>query len=485
MSAIVSKSEQRNGLRGLIDELYARLNRTGSVQEATRYSVVLRPGDTSGAPNVFPSWPALYAACSAIQGGVRVLVDDSIVTPVTVPAGTWSVSGWQLVGGVDTVTSSAPVLEFQNGAHLDYTFLSLFNIEVLASGSSPVVVQSHEGVVYAEGALIFGGAGAAFFQGNTVGLDLFMVGGELGDGTNNAISCPAGTGSEAFTMLLYNGVTFSANAVGGPNAAAGSTYFADASTIFGGPQPGTLILQTIAAPTLTFQPGGSPANNVFPDWPTLYFVLTGISGLRSIEIDDSFTSPATVPSAATPYNLDGVTLSGVTPGSVLSFANGATITARTLTIQNLTVETQSAATPVWTITSIGAVYLSNEGDVQSLAAAPFMHVSNGGTGVWSLYNSGAGDGTHAAGVAAAGGTLVVNAIFSTIEANAFTGANPLAYDTSSTVTLPQGAGTVIVKEGNAANEAYVPAVLANWSGSAPTSVANALDRIAAHVGPIP
>lgn len=33
--------------------------------------------------------------------------------------------------------------------------------------------------------------------------------------------------------------------------------------------------------------------------------------------------------------------------------------------------------------------------------------------------------------------------------------------------------------------AYTPAVLANWSGVAPTSVANALDRLAAHSGPIP
>jgi hypothetical protein len=32
---------------------------------------------------------------------------------------------------------------------------------------------------------------------------------------------------------------------------------------------------------------------------------------------------------------------------------------------------------------------------------------------------------------------------------------------------------------------YIPASLPNWSGVAPTSTANALDRIAAHVGPIP
>jgi hypothetical protein len=37
----------------------------------------------------------------------------------------------------------------------------------------------------------------------------------------------------------------------------------------------------------------------------------------------------------------------------------------------------------------------------------------------------------------------------------------------------------------ASQDTYTPSAVANWSGVAPTSVANALDRIAAHVGPIP
>jgi hypothetical protein len=53
-------------------------------------------------------------------------------------------------------------------------------------------------------------------------------------------------------------------------------------------------------------------------------------------------------------------------------------------------------------------------------------------------------------------------------------------------TLPAFLGaltTVFIDE--ALQVQYTPAVLANWSGVAPTSVANALDRIAAKVGPIP
>jgi hypothetical protein len=53
-------------------------------------------------------------------------------------------------------------------------------------------------------------------------------------------------------------------------------------------------------------------------------------------------------------------------------------------------------------------------------------------------------------------------------------------------------GTVLTSTGSgvsyqfvtSASIAYVPAVLANWNGTAPTSIANALDRIAAAIGPI-
>jgi hypothetical protein len=57
------------------------------------YSVVLRPGDTSGADNVFTSWTALYAACAGIPGGVRVVCDDSLGA-IHVPAGAYVISGW-------------------------------------------------------------------------------------------------------------------------------------------------------------------------------------------------------------------------------------------------------------------------------------------------------------------------------------------------------------------------------------------------------
>ena len=52
-----------------------------------------------------------------------------------------------------------------------------------------------------------------------------------------------------------------------------------------------------------------------------------------------------------------------------------------------------------------------------------------------------------------------------------------------TITLLNSAPTPVL-DTPATSMAYAPAVVANWSGTAPTSVANALDRIAAALGPI-
>ena len=53
-----------------------------------------------------------------------------------------------------------------------------------------------------------------------------------------------------------------------------------------------------------------------------------------------------------------------------------------------------------------------------------------------------------------------------------------------TVNLTSGAPAPVL-DTQARAIGYVPSNLANWSGVAPTSVANALDRIAAKITPIP
>ena len=53
-------------------------------------------------------------------------------------------------------------------------------------------------------------------------------------------------------------------------------------------------------------------------------------------------------------------------------------------------------------------------------------------------------------------------------------------------SIPAFFGTVTINlESNASRTAYTPASSANWNNNPPTTVAAALDRIAAHAGPIP
>jgi hypothetical protein len=53
------------------------------------------------------------------------------------------------------------------------------------------------------------------------------------------------------------------------------------------------------------------------------------------------------------------------------------------------------------------------------------------------------------------------------------------------LTLTPPATLSLLDSGDAAQNSYTPAIVANWSGVAPTDVADALDRIAALIGPIP
>lgn len=105
---------------------------TGPIVVPPLYSVVLRPGDTSGDDNVFTSWSALYAACSAIDGGVRVAFDDTHGA-IHVTAGTWDVDGWVWVNGAPAATAIIDV-----GAHLTYRNLFLDAMTITVNATADV-----------------------------------------------------------------------------------------------------------------------------------------------------------------------------------------------------------------------------------------------------------------------------------------------------------------------------------------------------------
>jgi hypothetical protein len=95
-------------------------------------------------------------------------------------------------------------------------------------------------------------------------------------------------------------------------------------------------------------------------------------------------------------------------------------------------------------------------------------------------------------MSSAGQIVEVNAFLqATVATNVVRGGagTIFIFEWDSTVTPPAFTGftgTLLeFAQSNAANQKYTAATIANWSGTNPTSVANALDRLAAHTGPVP
>jgi len=253
----------------------------------------------------------------------------------------------------------------------------------------------------------------------------------------------------------------------------------------GGGTPGAVSSQS-----LVYRKGAASGGNVFGDWPSLYAVASAMPGVKNVVIDGSI-APCDVPAGA--YSLDGFCFTSIqtngSPASVLTFANGATATINESMVVGYGVTLAAAAAGAGAHITIGtgaAIQLFGGATLLGSAARPLASI---GAGAYAIVlcngSAGIGDTAHAA-FTIAGACYFVLLANSTLNANACTGAgssNALA-DSSSVANSIIGGGTV-TKLDDAARMNYTPTTVANWSGVAPTSVANALDRIAAKITPIP
>lgn len=251
-------------------------------------------------------------------------------------------------------------------------------------------------------------------------------------------------------------------------------------------------------PSFVLRPGVAPnAPNVFSTFGALYAAGKNIQGPVAVLVDPR-SAPAHLTAGS--YVLDNWRFTAeqssadftlhIDPGvsidsSFLSFAVGIIV---------------SSEAPVSPFTPSTFFILSVEGDLSTIQSttgnAPFVHMtaaSDGGIiqiGEESVF----GDGTNNAATIDAGQTLVMSVggafgIGGTVRAHAIGGAGNLnvGLDANSNVsTVQDNTGTRnFFKNASAANLAYTAAVLANWSGTNPSSTQNALDRIAAKITPIP
>jgi hypothetical protein len=174
--------------------------------------------------------------------------------------------------------------------------------------------------------------------------------------------------------------------------------------------------------------------------------------------------------------LTDLTIKAITPaaGGLLSLAAAAVLTYVTLALK------AGSLGPLvqlgdMTATSVSAVGLSLDNSLASTNAVVKLGSAAGSTHGATLNLS-----------ASMGLTVTTNAIQSqstaSVLAVSYDSATPAGY-VRSNITLTGGRITETPLS-TALGSTYAPAVLANWSSIAPTSVANALDRIAAKITPI-
>jgi hypothetical protein len=161
-----------------------------------------------------------------------------------------------------------------------------------------------------------------------------------------------------------------------------------------------------------FQPGGITNGNVYASFPALYAAYNsavpesslGRRAPATIQVDDSFVSPAIMPAGT--YNLDNVTFTAVsnfntaTGGANLQFANGVLLTGTTaLYFTGLILVSSAAQTnPILTVSGATQevnIFL-NDGAViwNQLGGSPLFAVTGGS--LYVLLNTFAeiGDGIH-------------------------------------------------------------------------------------------
>lgn len=330
----------------------------------------------------------------------------------------------------------------------------------------------------------------------------------------------AGPTHSGWLKLIRNSTTGAFNVtVSGPNgtsagvpqAAVGWYYSPDGVNVFAVTAP------TLAGSSVIYRPGGAAAGNIFADpWQlALNVLLSGVP--TTVYVDCSLVSPAPWP---VDFFLPNVTFAQspvVANPAVLGLVAGTNPVSNTpsngalLFIAGLDAVgvVNVSSVPPYTMVQAGEIFgrtftMSNGAYIQRANdAAPLALgiLTNGGSFNLRIQNCqdpfpNLADPTAANvqfGFNGATLNVLVTDAGPSLHLPSFNGAAGLTLNLNYDDTVPSSqlgqaswAGTVnLVPYSEAASMSYAPSNLANWSGVAPTSVANALDRLAAKSAPIP
>jgi len=256
--------------------------------------------------------------------------------------------------------------------------------------------------------------------------------------------------------------------------------------------------------TFVFRPGGVANKNVFTSWPALFAAASVVAGPRTVEFDASL-APTVIPAGAWDFGIWDVMFFGSTTtnfgDTTVTIVDGATL-AGVYAFFDVAIRYQGNTAPCMTPPFRAQLHFYGEANVRSDGLSPFVRAGAGTT----VHNYFLHDSTGIlTGVSPALEVFGPNSrIFLNLldaadvqtDTLANTGGTAMVLVTRSTASnfsftqtaCPGGVlvlGSTYIQANDAVIESYTPAVLADWSGIPPTSVANALDRIAAKITPIP
>lgn len=252
-----------------------------------------------------------------------------------------------------------------------------------------------------------------------------------------------------------------------------------------------------------FQPGGtnrrlSEGAAIYTNFATLYADFTASTAVRKeILLDDAFSATVTIPAGS--YNLNGGKLVGrystrtMQEGQVMvSFPSGVTIT-NMAEVENIAVNHPAGVgTPIVYGSGTTVAPVIRRCLFTCPTGNPLISITNGTTcNFHVLDRSFIGQGqvvfTMAANTSIGfrlGGNSIIND--DVILGDATTTCTGVNADAGSKINQAQSnfAGTGSFADNAASDVMYVATSSANWNGTPPNTVADALDRIASALGPI-
>jgi hypothetical protein len=253
---------------------------------------------------------------------------------------------------------------------------------------------------------------------------------------------------------------------------------------------------------IIFRPGGVSLGNVFATWAEIKAVIAVTSGALTVLVDDSL-APAVVSAGVTDCQ-SRVTFTSAfqheLPSTVkLLLPDGAILKDVRAINGFLTVVTEGTTAPNFQFTPDRSLSLVDGGVISNvgtqpvirLAANAFFVITLAEASIFSNPTPGSGPLIDLSAPGAQAVIFIVTGSGFTTDntVTGVAGTTAIFQFDASLGNFPTNPGFTGTTQKFVLDDAlfmsYTPAVLANWNGLAPTSTANALDRLAAKVGPVP